>query len=224
VSFDYIFPDPESADKEGLVAVGGDLSETALITAYSNGIFPWYSEGSVILWWSPDPRMILFPHKFKISHSLKQLIKQHKFKINVDSNFEAVIQNCAMVKRKKQSGTWITHEMQQAYIGLYKSGFAHSVETYYQGNLIGGLYGVSLGRAFFGESMFYLMPDASKIALYYLTEQLRKWNFHFIDAQQSTLHLKNLGAEDVPRKKFLELLKKSLEYPTMKGKWEFDIL
>jgi len=206
------------------VAVGGDLSETALITAYSNGIFPWYSEGSVILWWSPDPRMILFPHKFKISHSLKQLIKQHKFKINVDSNFEAVIQNCAMVKRKKQSGTWITHEMQQAYIGLYKSGFAHSVETYYQGNLIGGLYGVSLGRAFFGESMFYLMPDASKIALYYLTEQLRKWNFHFIDAQQSTLHLKNLGAEDVPRKKFLELLKKSLEYPTMKGKWEFDIL
>ncbi len=224
MSFDYIFPDPESADKEGLVAVGGDLSETALITAYSNGIFPWYSEGSVILWWSPDPRMILFPHKFKISHSLKQLIKQHKFKINVDSNFEAVIQNCAMVKRKKQSGTWITHEMQQAYIGLYKSGFAHSVETYYQGNLIGGLYGVSLGRAFFGESMFYLMPDASKIALYYLTEQLRKWNFHFIDAQQSTLHLKNLGAEDVPRKKFLELLKKSLEYPTMKGKWEFDIL
>jgi leucyl/phenylalanyl-tRNA--protein transferase len=223
VSFDYIFPDPESADKEGLVAVGGDLSEKALITAYSNGIFPWYSEGSVILWWSPDPRMILFPHKFRISHSLSQKIKQHKFEIEIDKNFESVIHHCAIAKRKKQSGTWITPEMQQAYTKLHLNGYAHSVETYYHGHLVGGLYGVSLGRAFFGESMFYLMPDASKLALYYLTEQLKKWNFHFIDAQQSTTHLKNLGAEDVPRKKFLKLLKNSLQYPTKQGKWKFDI-
>ncbi len=223
MSFDYVFPDPELADKEGLVAVGGDLSEKALITAYSKGIFPWYSEGSAILWWSPDPRMILFPHKFKISHSLRQLIRQHKYEIAVDSNFGAVIRNCAMIKRKKQSGTWITAEMQQAYIRLHHCGYAHSVETYYKGNLVGGLYGVSLGKAFFGESMFFMVPDASKLALYYLTEQMKQWSFHFIDAQQSTPHLKSMGAEDVPRKNFLVLLKNALQYPTKRGKWKFDI-
>lgn len=224
MSFDYIFPDPELADKEGLVAVGGDLSERALITAYSKGIFPWYSEGSEILWWSPDPRMILFPYKFRISHSLSQKIKQHKFEVEVDKNFKSVIHHCAIARRKKQSGTWITPEMQQAYTKLHLKGYAHSVETYYHGKLVGGLYGVSLGMAFFGESMFYLMPDASKLALYYLTEQLKKWNFHFIDAQQSTSHLKSLGAEDVPRKKFLELLNNTLQYPTKKGKWKFDVV
>jgi leucyl/phenylalanyl-tRNA--protein transferase len=220
VPYHYVFPDPEKADKEGLLAVGGDLSVDSLLSAYSAGIFPWYDEGSPILWWSPDPRLVLFPANFNPSYTLKQTIRRGKFKVFFDCDFAAVIKNCATTKRNKQEGTWITTEMQQAYIALHQKGYAHSVEAYCEGILAGGLYGVSLGKAFFGESMFHHMPDASKVALYYLVEQLNQWDFHFIDAQQSTAHLKRLGAEEISRKEFLSRLKRALEYPTRRGKWE----
>jgi leucyl/phenylalanyl-tRNA--protein transferase len=215
-----LFPDPGKADPEGLLAIGGDLSVDTLIKAYSLGIFPWYSEEMPILWWCPDPRMVLFPQKFKVSKSLRQTIRQKKYTVKIDENFEKVIKNCALSKRKGQEGTWITNEMKQAYIRLFKEGYAHSFETYYNNELVGGLYGVSLGRTFFGESMFYKMTDASKVALYYLIERLKKWNFHFIDAQQSTKHMKMLGAEEISREEFLRILKVSLNESTIRGNWK----
>ena len=220
--YKYVFPDPSSADKDGLIAAGGDLSVEALITAYSRGIFPWFSEDSPLLWWSPDPRLVLFPDRFKASHSLQQAVMRRKYAIRFDNDFEAVIRNCAGIDRKGQEGTWITSDMQHAYCDLHYEGYAHSVESYYDGKLVGGLYGVSLGKAFFGESMFYQMPDASKVALFSLVEQLKKWDFHFIDAQQTTAHLKSLGAEEITRTKFLALLKTALQYPTKRGKWAMD--
>jgi leucyl/phenylalanyl-tRNA--protein transferase len=215
-----LFPDPGKADPEGLLAIGGDLSVDTLIKAYSLGIFPWYSEEMPILWWCPDPRMVLFPQKFKVSKSLRQTIRQKKYTVKIDENFEKVIENCALSKRKGQEGTWITNEMKQAYIRLYKEGYAHSFETYYNNELVGGLYGVSLGRIFFGESMFYKMTDASKVALYYLIERLKKWNFHFIDVQQSTQHMKMMGAEEISREEFLRILKVSLNESTIRGNWK----
>lgn len=214
-----IFPDPNLAEDEGLIAVGGDLSSKRLLLAYASGIFPWYSEGGPILWWSPDPRIVLFPDKFRISKSLKQTLRNNQFTVKFDSAFEQVIELCSSVGRNGQDGTWITNEMKGAYLELHHLGFAHSVETYMDGELAGGLYGVSLGRAFFGESMFYFQRDASKIALYFLVKKLIDWEFHFIDAQVETAHLINLGGESVPRKEFLYLLKKALIYPTIKGKW-----
>jgi leucyl/phenylalanyl-tRNA--protein transferase len=215
-----LFPDPGKADPEGLLAIGGDLSVDTLIKAYSLGIFPWYSKEMPILWWCPDPRMVLFPQKFKVSKSLRQTIRQKKYTVKIDENFEKVIKNCALSKRKGQEGTWITNEMKQAYIRLFKEGYAHSFETYYNNELVGGLYGVSLGRTFFGESMFYKMTDASKVALYYLIERLKKWNFYFIDAQQSTKHMKMLGAEEISREEFLRILKVSLNESTIRGNWK----
>jgi len=223
VPYTYAFPDPLKAGKDGLLAAGGDLSAEALIAAYSAGIFPWFEEDSPILWWSPDPRLVLFPERFKLSATLKQNIKRRNYTVQFDHDFPAVIRNCASVQRRNQKGTWITPEMQQAYIELHQKGFAHSVETYAGDVLAGGLYGVSLGRAFFGESMFHHQADASKVALYYLVEQMKKWDFHFIDAQQPTAHLKSLGAEEIPRKEFLKRLQRSLEYPTRQGKWECDL-
>jgi len=216
---EIIFPDPNLAEEDGLLAVGGDLSQERLIEAYANGIFPWYSDGEPILWWSPDPRMILFPDKFKVSKSLRQSIRNKNFEVCFDRDFKAVIQNCAISDRNGDTGTWITTEMQEAYIKLHNAGFAHSVETYKDDKLIGGLYGISLGKAFFGESMFHTESDASKIALYSLVSRMKDWGFHFIDVQQDTKHLESLGAETVPRKKFLELLEGSLKFPSVKGKW-----
>lgn len=216
---EIIFPDPDQSFADGLVAVGGNLEISTLIQAYSKGIFPWYDEGSPILWWSPDPRLVLFPKKFKVSKSLKQTIHSGKFEVRFDSAFDKVIEHCASVKRRGQRDTWITQEMMEAYKNLHASGYAHSVETYYRDELAGGLYGVSLGRVFFGESMFYLIKDASKVALHYLIEKLVSWDFDMIDAQQSTSHLRSLGAEEIPRKKFLELLRRSLEKETIKGRW-----
>ena len=216
---EIIFPDPNLAEEDGLLAVGGDLSSERLIQAYANGIFPWYSEGEPILWWSPDPRMILFPDKFKVSKSLEQNIRNKKFSIYFDKDFESVIKNCASSTRKGDEGTWITDEMQKAYIKLHEAGFAHSVETYMENRLVGGLYGISLGKAFFGESMFHLERDASKIALHALVSRMKEWNFHFIDVQQETDHLKSLGAESIPREKFLKLLNEVLKFPVIKGKW-----
>lgn len=219
VSFN-LFPDPDKADPDGLLAIGGNLSVNILINAYSQGIFPWYNKEMPVLWWCPDPRLVLFPEKLKISKSLRHTIKQKKYLVRIDNNFEKVIEYCASSKRKGQEGTWITKEMKDAYIKLYKEGYAHSFETYYNDKLVGGLYGVSLGRTFFGESMFYKMTDASKVALYYLVEQIKKWNFHFIDAQQSTQHMKMLGAEEISRKEFLRILKISLKESTIRGRWE----
>lgn len=219
MSFEYQFPDPRTADSDGLLAAGGDLSIESLITAYSQGIFPWYDKRSPILWWSPDPRLVLYPSRFKVSDSLKQRLRSGKYEVRIDSNFETVVGYCAETRRKDQRGTWITDEMKKAYINLHHEGFAHSFETWYEGKIAGGLYGVSLGKAFFGESMFHLKTDASKIALASLVRWSLDHEFHFIDAQQSTSHLKSLGAEEIHRNDFLELLAEAIKFPTLKGKW-----
>ncbi len=217
---DLSFPNPELAEEDGLLGIGGDLSADRLEFAYSLGIFPWYSEGEPIMWWSPDPRTVLFPEKFKVSKSLKQSIRNRNYEFKFDENFEAVIANCARIPRTEDEGTWITHEMQEAYTTLHKQGIAHSAEVYHQNVLVGGLYGVSLGNAFFGESMFFKMRDASKVALYYLIQHLKTWGFDFIDAQMQTSHLISLGAETIPRKEFINLLAQSLKKPTKAGKWK----
>lgn len=221
LSDDLIFPPPELAEPDGLLAIGGDLSVKRLLLAYSNGIFPWYSEDSPILWWALNPRMVLFPDQFKRSKSLQQSIKKHKFSFSCDRAFEQVIAQCAKIKRKDASGTWITHDMIDAYIALHKAGYAHSVETWNDGQLAGGLYGLSLGRVFFGESMFFIQRDASKAALSFLTEKLTEWQFDLIDVQQETNHLRHLGAITIPLERYLAILKKSLQLPTIKGKWCF---
>ncbi len=216
----YDFPDPGTANKDGMVAYGGNLSPATLINAYSKGIFPWYDKSLPILWWSPDPRMTLFPDEYKVSKSLKHQLRSDKYECRADTSFRSVVKHCAAVKRKDQEGTWITDEMAKAYLELHKQGLAHSVETYYEGSLVGGLYGVSLGGSFFGESMFHLERDASKVAFHHLVELLKSWKFDMIDAQVPTDHLRSLGARPVPRVEFLELLAKSLQKSTRRGKWE----
>jgi leucyl/phenylalanyl-tRNA--protein transferase len=213
------FPDPRLTDEDGLLGVGGNLHVETLLQAYSSGIFPWYNESSPILWWSPDPRMVLFPNELKISNSLRQVIHSGKFKCKFDTCFEDVIVKCANVPRKNQFGTWITEDMIEAYIQLHRAGYAHSVESFFENKLVGGLYGVSLGGSFFGESMFQIKTDASKLALYHLVNRLISWGFDLIDAQVPTQHLRSLGAEEIPREKYLTLLKNSLKKNTRKGKW-----
>ena len=215
-----LFPDPSDTDEEGMLALGGNLSIQTLLAAYSRGIFPWFTDDSPVMWWCPDPRMVLFPEKHKISKSLRQKINRHVFEIKIDTNFREVIGNCADIPRKHESGTWITGDMQQAYTDLHEEGFAHSFEIYKNDILAGGLYGVSLGRAFFGESMFHIETDASKVAFYYLVQWIKRHNFHFIDAQLHTKHLESLGANTVTRGYYLELLDEALKYPTLKGKWD----
>lgn len=205
-----IFPNPNNADEEGLVAYGGDLTPKVVLSAYLQGIFPWYNEGEPYLWWSPDPRMIVYPEKFKVSKSLHQKVKRGEFEVRFDTNFNAVIRSCSHVKREGQAGTWITDEMIMVYNRLHEMGFAHSVETYLDDELVGGLYGLSLGKVFCGESMFHKVSDASKVAFYYLVDKLKELNYSFIDAQVPTQHLKSLGGEEVPRSKFLEILAKSI--------------
>lgn len=216
------FPDPLQADDEGLVAVGGELSPEYLVAAYAQGVFPWFSEGHPIMWWSPNPRLVLIPEEFKLRKSLRQVINSKKFSIKTDTNFDAVIENCSQIPRPDQDGTWITEDMKTAYRKMHQLGLAHSFETYNQnGDLVGGLYGISLGRAFFGESMFFTERDASKVALYHLVEFCKHHEFHFIDAQQSTGHMLSLGAREIERKSFLDMLDKSLQFPTLKGTWKF---
>lgn len=216
---DLVFPDPSYAEDDGLLAIGGDLSAERLLLAYSNGIFPWYSQDSPIIWWSPDPRLVLFPEKFRVSKSLKQKIKQGVFRVEFDKNFRDVIHHCAIITRKEQDRTWITEDLEKAFINLHELGYAHSVEAYLDNALAGGLYGMSLGKAFFGESMFHLETDASKVALYYLVEKLKRYDFHFIDAQVKSSHLISLGAEEISRKEYLRLLTISLRHETKHGKW-----
>ncbi len=204
---ELIFPHPSLAGPDGLLAVGGDLSPGRLLLAYSRGIFPWYSDPSPILWWSPDPRLVLFPGEIKISRSLGRVIKKQVFTVTIDQAFGEVIRACARVRDK----TWITKEMTEAYISLHALGHAHSFETWHAGRLVGGLYGVALGRAFFGESMFSVMSDASKVALVHLVNFVTGLGFEFIDCQTATAHLKKLGAREIPRKEFLDRLRKVLD-------------
>lgn len=213
------FPHPSHADKDGLLAIGGDLSADRLLTAYSNGIFPWFDENSPILWWSPDPRMILIPGEFKKSKSLAQSIRRKNFEVRFDEDFRGVINYCAVIGSREEEGTWITPEMIDAYTRLHELGYAHSVETYIDDKLAGGLYGVSLGKAFFGESMFFIERDASKVALSALVDRLIERDFHFIDAQQRTEHLRSMGARAIARGTFLKMLRDALIYPTIPGKW-----
>ena len=217
-----LFPNPGMAEEDGLLAIGGDLSPERLLNAYAQGIFPWYSDGQPFLWWSPDPRMILFPEGFKRSKNLRRTVESGKFEVKFDSNFIGVISNCSEISRKEQPGTWITSEMKAAYIRLHQLGFAHSVETYLDEKLVGGLYGISIGGAFFGESMFHLVTDASKVALWHLVDRTLKWNIDFIDVQQDTAHLRSLGAVTIERKKFLILLGESLNKETIKGDWGIE--
>lgn len=216
---DPVFPHPDLAEKSGLLAIGGDLSPERLIQAYANGIFPWYSKGDPILWWSPDPRMVLYPDRFKASKSLRKTIRTGVFSVSFDAEFNSVIHACARIPRKGQPGTWIVPEMIDAYIRLHELGYAHSVEVYREGKLAGGLYGISLGRVFFGESMFFTERDASKVALYHLVERLKSLDFQLIDAQVETDHLRSVGAINIPRKEFLIQLQEAVSYKTLKGNW-----
>ena len=202
------FPNPEEADIEGLLAIGGDLSVKRLMHAYRSGIFPWFDDYQPILWWSPDPRMVLFLDDFKVSKSLKKTIQKKKFTITYNTCFIEVIKNCSQIKREGQQGTWITSQMEEAYIQLHKKNYAVSIEVWLEDKLVGGLYGIDLidKKVFCGESMFSKKSDASKVGFYYLVEQLKAKNYLFIDCQMYTSHLERLGATEIPRKKFLKYL------------------
>jgi leucyl/phenylalanyl-tRNA--protein transferase len=215
------FPETSLAGEDGLLAAGGSLDVPVLLEAYSKGIFPWYTEGSPILWWSPDPRMVLFPECLKVSKSLMKTIRRGGFRIRMDSCFRNVIRHCSEVCRPGQDGTWITEDMIGAYVRLHEEGYAHSVEVLAGGELVGGLYGVSLGGVFFGESMFHLQRDASKVALYHLVEFALNHGFSLIDVQQSTPHLQRLGAEEIPRDSFLNLLQQAMSISTLHGPWQY---
>jgi leucyl/phenylalanyl-tRNA--protein transferase len=219
---DLFFPRPELATRDGLLAVGGDLSAERLLLAYAHGIFPWFGEGDPLLWWSPDPRLVLFPDVFHVSKSLRRLHHQRRYRLTMDTHFAEVISACATTPREGQHGTWITAEMESAYIQLHKQGYAHSVEVWEDEWLVGGVYGVSLGRCFFGESMFSRRPNSSKLALWALCEQVRRWGFTLIDCQIHTDHLASLGARDVARKRFLRLLAQAMEADTRRGPWHLD--
>lgn len=217
---DLVFPPPYLAEPEGLLAIGGDLSINRLLLAYRSGIFPWYSPGEPILWWSPDPRFVLFPQRLQVSKSMRQLLRRNVFEISFDRAFAEVIAHCSSAPRPGQSGTWITTEMQAAYIRLHKAGFAHSAEAWQNGVLVGGLYGISLGRVFFGESMFSEVSNASKAAFITLVQWLQVRDFQLIDSQVYTEHLASLGAEEVPRSEYLNLLQQGLSAETLPGPWQ----
>jgi leucyl/phenylalanyl-tRNA---protein transferase len=212
------FPTDYLAEDSDIVSIGGDLKVERLLLAYSQGIFPWYSSGPVV-WWSPDPRFVLFPKNIIISKSMRALFKQEKFKVTLDSNFDAVIENCASIRREGQFGTWITEDMKVAYKQLHDLGFAHSVEVWEKDIMVGGLYGVALGKVFFGESMFTKVSNASKYGFITLVRYLIKNEFFLIDCQQNTNHLSSLGAEEIFRDDFLDLLKVNNSYPFLGRKW-----
>lgn len=217
------FPSVDKAlrDPDGLLAVGGSLSTKRLLEAYRSGIFPWYNKGQPILWWSPDPRSVLFPERIKVSRSLRKSLKKGTFRVTMDTDFHGVIQSCAGTRRGSR-GTWITPAMLQAYCRLYDLGLAHSVEAWCDGTLVGGLYGVGLGRMFFGESMFSHMTDASKVAFVHFVRQLQAWGYGLIDCQIRSEHLVSLGAEDVMRREFIALLNHWCEQPGQTAPWRFD--
>ena len=206
LSNNLVFPPVNLANEDGILAIGGDLSVDRLLLAYKSGIFPWYNPGEPIIWYSPDPRMVLFPKDLKISKSMRQVIKKGEFKITYNKNFKEVISNCKTIERNDQGGTWITDEMQQAYIELHKKGIAKSVEVWRENELVGGLYGVDLGTIFCGESMFSKVSNTSKLAFIYLVQKLQKENYKLIDCQVYNNHLASLGAEEISREAFLKYL------------------
>lgn len=209
------------ADPNGLLAAGGELSAARLLDAYRHGIFPWFSPGQPVLWWSPDPRMVLIPQELKVSRSLRKALRKRDYEVRADTCFRAVMQSCAE-PRPEQDGTWIGAGMIAAYCALHEQGLAHSIETWIDGRLAGGLYGVALGRLFYGESMFTHAADASKIALVHLVRQIERWHFGMIDCQLHTRHLASLGAREVPRADFMRKLQELVDYPGVTGRWELD--
>ncbi|HXV67938.1 MAG TPA: leucyl/phenylalanyl-tRNA--protein transferase [Nitrospira sp.] len=220
---DLRFPPVEQASPDGLLAVGGDLRPERLIKAYRQGIFPWYNDNQPILWWSPDPRAVLFPEKLHVSRSLKRSLRPGLFTVTLDTCFRTVMERCAGPRLQyPDGGTWITPHMVEAYSRLHELGYAHSAETWMGGNLVGGVYGVAIGRAFFAESMFTRIDDASKVALVRLVRQLQAWQFRLIDCQQSSPHVLRFGAEEIPRQDFLALLSEAVKLPTRRGRWQFD--
>jgi len=200
------FPSIEAANVEGLLAVGGDLSPERLMLAYKSGIFPWFNEDSLILWWSPDPRMVLYPERIKVSKSMRKILKYNQFSLTKNCCFEAVIDQCALAKREGQEGTWITDEMKDAYLKLHEMGYAKSYEVWQDGKMVGGLYGIDLGHIFCGESMFSTVSNASKFAFIQLAEELHQKKYSLIDCQLYTKHLASLGAEEIPRTEFIKIL------------------
>ena len=219
LSENVAFPPAHFATAEGLLAVGGDLSQERLLSAYRKGIFPWYADNEPILWWSPDPRLILYPDELHVSRTLNKVLRKNMFTVTVDSAFEDVITACAKTRTKNEEGTWIVDDIQAAYCQLHGAGYAHSVETWLNGHLVGGLYGVSLGRCFFGESMFSNASNASSVALVALARHLMTLSFDFIDCQVTTAHLMRFGAREIPRSQFLKELRKALAGTTLKGRW-----
>ncbi|MBL4648885.1 MAG: leucyl/phenylalanyl-tRNA--protein transferase [Aureispira sp.] len=213
------FPHPKYASSEGLLAAGGDLSPQRILFAYENGVFPWYNEGEPILWWSPTPRFVLYPSEIKVSKSMRQVFRKKDFRISFDQAFEQVIEACAIIPREGQNGTWLTEEMKAAYINLHHLGFAHSVETWQGDTLVGGLYGLSLGHSFFGESMFARASNASKSALIVLAKTLEKKGFGLIDCQSETKHLSTMGAKFIDQVDFLAYLEESKQSRTIRGSW-----
>jgi leucyl/phenylalanyl-tRNA--protein transferase len=215
----FPFPSPSTADEWGVVCSGGNLSPGLLLSAYRQGIFPWFSEDEPLLWWSPDPRFVLFPEKLHVTGTMRKLLKKRRFELSLDRDFEAVIRACSSLPRKGQQGTWITEDMIEAYVELHRLGYAHSAEARLDGRLVGGLYGVSLGSIFFGESMFSREDDASKAAFIPLVLALREEGFTLIDSQVYTDHLAGLGAEEIGRNAYLGLLETALRSPTRRGSW-----
>ncbi|MGO8754595.1 MAG: leucyl/phenylalanyl-tRNA--protein transferase [Gallionellaceae bacterium] len=223
LQYDSPFPPVERAlyKPNGLLAAGGDLTPARLLDAYRHGIFPWFSADDPILWWSPDPRMVLFPAEFRISRSLRKTLRSGVYEIRTDTAFEPVMRQCA-APRAGQNGTWIHEEMISAYTAVHRMGYAHSVEAWTNGALAGGLYGMAIGRVFYGESMFSRRSDASKVALAHLTAQLIRWNFGMIDCQMNTMHLASLGAREIPRTEFIQRLQELIHYPDIASPWHFD--
>ncbi|HSN41500.1 MAG TPA: leucyl/phenylalanyl-tRNA--protein transferase [Burkholderiales bacterium] len=208
-------------EPSGLLAAGGELTPERLVDAYRQGIFPWYSQDQPLLWWSPDPRMVLFPAELRLTRSLKKRLRRRDYEIRADTCFERVMRACAG-PRRGQEGTWITEEMVAAYCALHAQGLAHSVETWMNGELAGGLYGIALGRMFYGESMFARATDASKLALAHLVRQIERWGFGMIDCQMKTPHLAAFGAREIPRREFMRKLQELVNYPPPVSEWRFD--
>jgi leucyl/phenylalanyl-tRNA--protein transferase len=223
LSDELVFPPPEGASREGVVAVGGDFRAERLLLAYAQGIFPWPTEGMPLLWFSPNPRFVLCPSEAHVPRSLKKVIKRGGCDVRCETAFEKVIDACASAPRDGQRGTWITDELRAGYCELHRLGYAHSIECWMDDMLVGGLYGVSLGKIFFGESMFAKVPDASKIAFATLLGNLCHWEFALVDCQVYTEHLDRFGAVEIPRRDFLSALRGALTAPTRQGKWTFEL-
>lgn len=221
---ELIFPPAELAEKDGLLAVGGDLSPERVVLAYRQGIFPWYSPEDPILWWSPNPRLVLYPDRLHIASSMRQVINKGTFEVTFDRDFGEVMRQCGLIPRKEQDGTWITPEMLESYQCLHEKGIAHSVEVWKDEELVGGLYGLWIGRCFFGESMFSKASNASKTGFIHLVHWLRTQNCLLIDCQVSTSHLQSLGAEEISRMAFLEFLEQDRQTKTDLGPWEYQEL